>query len=111
MWPHLDERKAGEYVGKSILLCVSYVDHMQVQTGQMQWYGVITEVSNATGIVVALKNDTNHCALPPDLSALRPAKPGEYTLRATGEVITNPDFTTTWVCQEPGPNERPQNDR
>lgn len=111
MWPRLDESKATEYVGKSILMGVSYLDHMGVQTGQMQWYGVITEVSNANGIVVALKNDATPCTLPPDLSALRPAEPGEYRLRATEEVITNPDFITTWVCQEPDPKDRRQNDR
>src|SRR3954467_12514765 len=107
MWPHLDESKAGEYVGRKVLLCVSYLDHMGLQTGQMQWFGVITEVSNAKGIVIGLQNDTNYCALPPDLSSLRPAKPGEYRLRATGEVITDPDFIATWVCQEPDPKDRP----
>jgi hypothetical protein len=105
--PHLDESKAKDYVGKTILLCVSYVDHEEKQTGQMQWYGVISEVSNAKGIVVALQNDKNYCALPPDFSVLRPAKPGEYRLRVTGEVITDPDFITTWVCQEPDPKDRP----
>jgi hypothetical protein len=107
MWPHLDESKANDYVGKSILLCVSYIDHEEKQTGQMQWFGVITEVSNAKGIVIALRNNSEHCALPPDLSALRPAKPGEYRLRATGEVITDPDFITTWTCKEPEPNWKP----
>lgn len=102
---HFDESKARDYVEKTILLCVSYIDHEEVQTGQMQWVGTITEVSNAKGIVIALRNDPTHCALPPDLSALRPAKPGEYRLRATGEVIRDPDFIATSVCQEPDPRE------
>jgi hypothetical protein len=72
----------------------------------MQWFGTITEISNAKGIVIALRNDPTYCALPPDLSALRPAKPGEYRLRATGEVISDPDFITTWICKEPDPKER-----
>ncbi len=105
---HLDESKAQDYVGKTILLCVSYISHEEVQTGQMQWFGTITEVSNSKGIVIALRNDPAHCALPPDLSALRPAKPGEYHLRATGEVITDPDFFTTWTCREPNPKNRPK---
>jgi len=105
---HLDESKAKEYVGKTILLCVSYIDHEETQTGQMQWFGTITEVSNAKGIVIALLNDPTHCALPPDLSALRPGKPGEYRPRATGEVITDPDFITTWTCKEPDPKDRPR---
>ena len=105
---HLDASKAKDYVRKTVLLCVSYLDHHKKQTGQMQWFGIITEVSNAEGIVIALQNDTNYCALPPDLSSLRPAKPGEYRLRATGEVITDPDFIATWVCQEPNPKDRPR---
>jgi hypothetical protein len=107
MRSQLDESKAKDYVGKTVLLGVTYVDHEERQTGERQWYGVITEVSNAKGIVITLKNDTNYCALPPDLSALRPAKPGEYRLRSTGEVITNPDFLTTWTCKEPDPKDRP----
>lgn len=110
MWPDLDESKAGEYLGKTILVGVTYLDHMGVETGQMQWYGTITEVSNEKGIVIALKNDTTPCALPPDLSALRPAAPGEYRLRATGEVIMNPDFITTWVCEKPDPKEKRQDE-
>jgi hypothetical protein len=104
MRPQLDESKAKDYVGKTVLLGVTYIDHEEQQTGQRQWYGVITEVSNAKGIVITFKNDTNYCALPPDLSALRPAKPGEYRLRSTGEVITDPDFLTTWTRKEPDPN-------
>jgi hypothetical protein len=99
----LDESKAKDYVGKTILLGVTYIDHDEKATGQQQWYGVIKEVSNAKGIVIDLKNDTNYCALPPDLSALRPAKLGEYRLRSTGEVIKDPDFLTTWTCKAPDP--------
>ena len=35
--------------------------------------------------------------LPPDPSLIQPAPPGEYRMRSTGEVITNPDFITTWM--------------
>ena len=108
MKPQLDESKAKDYVGKTVLIGVTYLDHEERQTGQQQWYGVIIEVSNAKGIVITLKNDTNYCALPPDLSALRPAKPGEHRLRATGEVITDPDFLTTWTSRAPDPKERPR---
>lgn len=104
----LDESRAKDYVGKTLLIGVTYIDHEAKLTGQRQWFGVITEVSNAKGIVITLKNDTKLCALPPDLSALQPAKPGEYRLRSSGEVVTNPDFLTTWTCREPDPKDRPQ---
>ncbi len=104
--PQVDESKARDYVGKTVLLGVSYVDEDDKLLEQKQWFGTITEVSNARGIVIDLENDTNYCALPPDLRALKPAEPGEYRLRATGEVITNPDFLTTWTRREPDPQDR-----
>lgn len=106
MKPQLDESKAKDYVGKTVLIGVTYLDHEERQTGQPQWHGIITEVCNAKGIVIALQNDPNYCALPPDVSALRPAKPGEYRLRATGEFVTGPDFLTTWTRRAPDPKER-----
>ncbi|MGB7589031.1 MAG: hypothetical protein WBM00_10020 [Solirubrobacterales bacterium] len=37
--------------------------------------------------------------LPPDLRAFKPAEPGEYTLRPTGEVVVDPDFLSTWIAE------------
>jgi hypothetical protein len=104
----LDESKAKDYIGKTVLLGVTYIDHEERVIGQRQWYGVITEISNTKGIVISLKNDTTYCALPPDLSVLEPAKPGEYRLRSTGEVIADPDFLTTWIRKEPDPKDKPR---
>jgi hypothetical protein len=39
--------------------------------------------------------------LPPDLRGIAPAKPAQYRLRATGEVVENPDFTAPWVIHPP----------
>lgn len=105
---NLDESKARDYIGKTVLIGVTYLDHEERQTGQQQWYGVISEISNARGIVVKLKHDSSNFALPPDLSALRPAKPGEYRLRTTGEVVTDPDFLTTWTRRAPDPKAKPR---
>ena len=35
--------------------------------------------------------------LPPHLANFGCASPGEYRLRQTGEVVTNPDYTATWT--------------
>jgi len=108
MRPGLDESRANDYVGKTVLIGITYLDHEERKTAQHQWYGTIIEVSNTKGIVIELKNDSRYCALPPDLSALRPAKPGQYCLRSTGEVVTDPDFLTTWTCRAPDPKEKPR---
>ena len=39
--------------------------------------------------------------LPPDLRAFFSARPGSYRLRGTGEVVINPDYTTTWDFTPP----------
>lgn len=39
--------------------------------------------------------------LPPDLSSTEKAAPGEYTLRATGEVVVDPDYLATWSLYKP----------
>lgn len=107
MKPTLDENKAKDYIGKTVLIGVTYLDHEEKVTARHQWHGVITEISNARGIVIALKNVLKPCALPPDLSLLQPAEPGKYRLRETGEVIVDPDFVTVWSCKAPDPRSRP----
>ena len=39
--------------------------------------------------------------LPPDPRAYVPAPPGEYRLKATGEVVVDPDFTCTFDVVPP----------
>lgn len=107
MKPNLDETKAKDYIGKTVLIGVTYLDHEEKVTARHQWHGVITEISNARGIVVALKDVLKPCAMPPDLSLLQPAEPGKYRLRDTGEVVVDPDFVTVWSCKAPDPKSRP----
>jgi hypothetical protein len=41
--------------------------------------------------------------LPPDLRGWKPAPPGEYRLKSTGEVVVDPDYLAAWtVVQPPG---------
>lgn len=35
-------------------------------------------------------------SLPPDLNAYEPAEEGEYGLKSSGEVISNPDLIAAW---------------
>jgi len=99
----IDANRSKDYLGKTVLLGVTYVDHEGKETDRRQWYGTITEVTNEGGIVIALKNDSTYCALPPQLSGLVPARPGQYRLHSTGEVIRNPDFLVTMTRKAPPP--------
>jgi hypothetical protein len=100
----LDEAKAKAYVGKTLLVGITDLDRNGKPTKQRQFFGTITEISVKNGMIVTSKNNATHLALPPDLSTLLPAKPGVYRLRSTGEVVTDPDFLTTWEFKRGGPN-------
>src|SRR5262245_36142256 len=102
-WPKIDRAEAEGFIGKVVLVGVTYIDHNEKFLEQKQWSGRITKVSNEEGIVIELDDSDDPCALPPDLSYLTPAKPGIYRLRSTGREIENPDFLTTWTCKKPAP--------
>ncbi|HZK81678.1 MAG TPA: hypothetical protein VFC46_11435 [Humisphaera sp.] len=54
-------------------------------------------------IVIDLEDSNDPCVLPPDLRSLKPARPGIYRLRSTGQEIENPDYLTTWTCKKRPP--------
>jgi hypothetical protein len=71
---------------------------------------VIEEADAEEGIGVRLVGpgqpwDRELYTLPPDLSSLSEAAPGAYRLRATGETVVDPDFTSTWEIRTPRPEE------
>ncbi|MBN7463153.1 hypothetical protein I3U64_23750, partial [Mycobacteroides abscessus subsp. abscessus] len=45
--------------------------------------------------------------LPPAPESFSPAAPGEYRLRSTGEVITDPDYLATWTVDGRGEDPAP----
>jgi hypothetical protein len=44
--------------------------------------------------------------LPPDLSQLKPADPGNYRLKSTEEVVIDPDYLSVWTVYQKTPSER-----
>ena len=100
--PELDESKAPEYIGKTILLGVTYLDQEERVLGQHQWFGTILTFSNNEGIKIRLSNSDFPCCLPPDPRGISKAKPGTYRLRSTGEEVVNPDYLATWTSTRPG---------
>ncbi|HVO64940.1 MAG TPA: hypothetical protein VMT12_00525 [Syntrophales bacterium] len=98
-------RKVGEsYIGKYILVGITYVDHKGNETQRQQMHGVI-ESADKNGIKIALKGvyEGQSWTMPPDQSAIKAAQPGTYTLKMSGEKIENPDLLSTWVITEPEP--------
>jgi len=98
----LDKEAAEIYLGKYILIGVTYVDPAGQVEDSVQMHGVV-ESASQDGIKVSLKGerDGQSWIMPADLSAISPAQPGRYQLPETGEVIENPDFICTWMVQKP----------
>src|SRR5438552_2028901 len=75
-----------EYIGKHLLVGLTYVDHNDEVTRQVQLHGTITRITDE-GIFINQANAEEEFSLPPDVESLKPARPGEYRLRSTGEVV------------------------
>lgn len=100
----LDSQLAAEdLIGRTVLIGLSYLDASGAVVRQVQLYGRIETASERSGIVVRLQGERagETYDLPPDFSRLRPAPPGEYRLRSTGEVVVDPDFLTEWFVEAP----------
>lgn len=83
-----------DLIGKILLVGITYYTHENEFIEQKQFYGTVTE-ANENIVRMTLKDGTEF-TLPPDLRSTKRARPGEYTLRSTGEVVVNPDFLATW---------------
>jgi hypothetical protein len=95
--PEFDQDLASTYLGKYILVGVSYYDHAGNFIEQVQMHGVIDSISSE-GMKIALRGtrEGETWTMPPNLDSVSIANPGIYSLRSTGEEIENPDLVSTW---------------
>ena len=100
----IDLARADEYLGKVILVGITYTDPDDEVVGQIQWHGIIEAVEPLLQIRVSGSDEVR--TLPPQVQN---AGPGEYKLRSTGEVVTDPDFLASWTVETkaPAPHNRP----
>lgn len=95
--------KLEDLVGKTVLIGITRVTHKEELIEQLQHVGVVTSIGQS--INFRLKSG-GEFKLPPDISSFRRANPGQYRLRSTGEEVTDPDFTTTWIVRAPDPKDK-----
>ena len=102
-----DEDRAASYVGKYILVGLTYQDHEGHELRREQIHGIITSASRQ-GINISLRGvlDGQSWNMPPWLHIISPAEPGEYRLRTTNEIVRDPDLICTWLITQPAPGER-----
>jgi hypothetical protein len=100
--PEFDQGLADSYIGKYILVGVTYLAHDGSFLEQIQMHGVVESVSS-DGVQISLRGKKNGeiWLMPPNLDSVSPAKPGTYSLRSTGETIENPDLLSSWTVTKP----------
>jgi hypothetical protein len=102
-WPPYDRALAESYVGKYILVGITYLDPEGKVTQQIQMHGTIVSVDERKGIEIELggMRAGQTYTMPPDLSSISRANPGEYRLHSSGERIVDPDLLSTWTVHKP----------
>jgi hypothetical protein len=99
-----DQEEADWLIGKSVLVGITWLEpDNETLKAQGQYYGKIVAADKQNGIKIECEGTWagRTMGLPPDLRAFRPADPGEYKLRSTGEVVTDPDVLSTWTITAP----------
>ena len=103
--PRIDSDWAAFMIGKSILAGITILNRSGELTERRQLHGQI-HVAGREGIRVHLASGGTY-TLPPDPRPFYEAPPGEYRLKATGELVVDPDFTCTWTLTMPPGRRKP----
>ena len=92
-----DESVAASYVGKYVLVGLSYLDDNGNEFRRCELHGTILSATRE-GILIALKgvHEGEQWNMPPWLEVIRVAKPGVYTLATTNEKVVDPDLLALW---------------
>jgi len=91
---HWDEDFAQALIGKTLMLGLTFLDDDGELLERQQFFGVVIEANDQTGIVLDLlgEQDGDIYTLPPQTSAITAAPPSVTTL--TGDT---PDFVVNWT--------------
>lgn len=99
--PYFDDEEAKAIVGKHLLVGITHRNGNEEITSIEQFHGKICRASREEGIIILLSGSDEERWVPPDLSRLERAAPGNYKLKSTGEVVVNPDYLSTWIVYPP----------
>jgi len=94
-----DEELASAFIGKHVLVGLTYVDDAGQVLELEEFHGRIARITPKEGVVLSLEDGEDEYTLPPDLGSYRAAPPGEYRLKSTGEVVSNPDLVCAWTVR------------
>jgi hypothetical protein len=99
--PEWKQARADKLKGATVLVGLTFNEGTKKRLEQ--FYGTVMAADPNEGITLRLEGSRSgeFYTLPPDLRAFFPAKPGSYRLRETGEVVIDPDYTSTWDFTPP----------
>lgn len=92
----IDQSKAEEMIGKVVLAGVSLCDPSGNVVDHRQYFGTVLRINAHEGLVIAIGVDGEEIGLPPYLDQYTHADPGVYRLKSIDQVVTNPDYISTW---------------
>ena len=94
--PMWDEAFADRLVGATVLVGLTFLDAEGER--HEQFFGDVESAHSGAGISIRLRGTRSgeFYTLPPDLGAFGEAARGVYTLRATGETVSDPDYLVTY---------------
>ena len=106
--PHniFDDALAKDLVGKSLLIGITHADSAGKMLRRSQIFGLVTIASRAKGICIRENQTSEEKWFPPDTRGIKPAPPGQYRNRATGEVVSDPDCLGSWTIAAPKEKQR-----
>ena len=90
----MSELSFSDLFGKTILVGITYYTNDNEFIEQKQYWGTVIEANDSQILFRQKSGDV--FGLPPDLSSTKLAPKGEYRLLSTGEIVIDPDFTSTW---------------
>ena len=87
-----------QMIGQTILVGLTYVRPDDTIDEQRQFAGIVSAVDAAV-VSVTVEGDSEPFTLPADPAAFSVAEPGEYTLRSTGQVVSDPGYLVSWTIR------------
>ena len=100
----MNEELAIKMIGKVVLVGITVMEHNGEIIGYEQYYGTILRISEAEGMIILRGDNNEEMWLPPALEEYKAAEPGDYRLKSTGLVVSNPDYLATWNRRAPQSN-------
>lgn len=97
----MDETLAKQMLGTVVLVGVTIMNRRDEVEGHEQYFGTVLRISEEDGLIIRRGDTGEEMWLPPALDAYQRAASGEYRLKATGQVVVDPDYYATFTRYPP----------